>query len=349
MDLPQAFVRHQSRIRAEMLAVLEGRDLPLYDMVRYALGWQEADGSARETGGGKGMRPSLALLTAEALAGEREEEVEAARRRAVGGAAAVEFVHAFSLVHDDIQDEDRERHHRDTVWVVWGRAQAINTGDALRELAERALFRALDAGVPAETVLAAHGRLNAAAQDMIEGQYLDLSYEERPAVTVDEYLTMVERKTGAMIGCAMAMGALLGSGDADTAAALDRAGRRLGLCFQIRDDWLGIWGDSGATGKSSESDIRRRKKSYPIVHALEHAPPSQRGELAALYAQPELSQADVDAVLGMLAAADAQAATEHAAQAHHAAFESELAGLGLSATARASLAEVSDFILRRAF
>lgn len=328
-----------------MLAALDGRDVPLYDMVRYALGWQEADGSAREDGGGKGMRPSLAMLTAEAVAGGDE----AALRRAVSGAAAVEFVHAFSLVHDDIQDEDRERHHRETVWVVWGRAQAINTGDALRELAERALRRALDAGASAATVLAALERLNHAALDMIEGQYLDLSYEERAVVGVEDYLTMVERKTGAMIGCAMAVGALLAADDAKAAAALDRAGRRLGLCFQIRDDWLGIWGDSGATGKSSESDIRRRKKSYPIVHALEHAPAAERRELTTRYAQPELSDADVDAVLGVLASVDARAATERAAEAHHAAFEAEVAGLRLSPPARASLAEVAEFILRRAF
>ena len=178
-------------------------------------------------------------------------------------------MHNFSLVHDDIQDRDDERHHRPTVWRVWGEAQAINAGDALRELGQMALSRAGAAGADAATVLAAGETLNRCALNMIEGQYLDLEYETRRAVGVDEYLTMVEHKTGALLGCSLALGALLAGGDRDVAARLEHAGRCLGLAFQIRDDALGIWGDSSATGKSSDSDIRRRKKSFPIVYALD--------------------------------------------------------------------------------
>lgn len=341
MDLPAAFVVHHARIQQEMRAVLEGRTLPIYDMVRYALGWQESDGTPREGGGGKGMRPSLTLLSAETLAGA------AGRERAAGGAAAVEMVHAFSLVHDDIQDEDRERHHRETVWVVWGRAQAINVGDALRELAEHALRRSAEAGASAEAVLAGTTLLNQAALEMIEGQYLDLSFEERTNVGVNAYLAMIGRKTGAMLGCSMGMGALLATEDAKKVAALDRAGRRLGLCFQISDDWLGLWGDSAATGKSTDNDIRRRKKSYPIVFAFENASGSTRATLEAIYAKESMSDGDVEEVMGILTSLRASEATKLAAKEHHDGFLEELSALDLDSAGQASFDEIANFILHR--
>lgn len=344
MELPDAFVRHQARIAREMRVVFDGRSLPIYDMMQYALGWQEADGSPAE-GGGKGMRPSLTLLTAEALAGP--DKAGRALDRAAGGAAAVEFVHSFSLVHDDIQDEDVERHHRPTVWVVWGRAQAINVGDALREMSEHALQRSRAAGVSADAVLSAYALLNHSALEMIEGQYMDLSFEERTTVGVDEYLTMIAKKTGAMLGCSMAMAALLVQEDEAAAESLREAGRRLGLCFQMRDDWLGIWGNSMATGKSSDNDVRRRKKSYPIVYAFERTSGATRERLETIYAQESLSDAEVEEVLAVLAEVGAREATEAAAAEQHDAFQQALSHLALEPEALAAFDEVAEFILRR--
>ena len=343
VDLPDGFVRHRTEIADEMRAVLAGRDLPIYDMVRYALGWQESDGTPRE-GGGKGIRPSLTLMTAEAL---RPDSPDQARTHAVGGAAAIELVHSFSLVHDDIQDGDLERHHRATVWVVWGRAQAINVGDALRELSEQALQRSSQAGVGAESVLTAHRLLNDTTLEMIEGQYMDLEFEARSNVSVGEYLAMIERKTGAMIGCSMAMAGLLAIDNSNAAVGLNRAGRRLGLCFQIRDDWLGIWGDSDATGKSSDNDIRRRKKTYPVVYAFENADQEARCTLDAIYAQETLSDANVDEVLGILTLLGAADAADAAAAAQLAAFQEEIAALQLGPAANTTFGEVAQFMLQR--
>ncbi len=325
-----------------MRTVLAGRDLPIYDMARYALGWQEANGHVLENGGGKGLRPALCLLTADAVDGS-----EPARRRALAGAAAVEFVHNYSLVHDDIQDGDEERHHRPTVWMQWGTAQGINVGDALRELAQLALDRAQAAGASADTVLAAHRVLSASALEMIEGQYLDLTFEGAADVTVDDYLSMIGRKTGAMIGCSMALGALLACGDEQVAARLNAAGRRLGLCFQIRDDFLGIWGDSARTGKSSENDIRRRKKSYPVVYAFAAAGAAERATLDQSYARADLSADAVEAVMGVLTTLGADKATEQAAREQRDAFERELAACELSPEARGTCLDVAEFILRR--
>lgn len=344
--MPASLERNRHLIDAEMRAVLGSATLPIYDMARYHLGWQEADGAARENGGGKGLRPALSLLTAESVA-RAADTSEAARLRALPGAAAVEFVHSFSLVHDDIQDGDAERHHRPTVWKQWGVAQGINVGDALRELAQLALERAREAGVSADAVLDAHRVLNTSSLEMIEGQYLDLSFEGERAISVDDYLGMIERKTGAMIGCALSLGALLGCEDRELAERLNRAGRRLGLCFQIRDDYLGIWGDSAATGKSSDNDIRRRKKSYPIVYAFEQGGGEERATLERIYARAQLSDADVESVLGVLLGVNARDATEHAAQQQHDAFRREIDACDLRAEGRAAFGEIADFVLRR--
>ena len=341
---PPALTRHRPLIDAELRAILANRPLPIYDMARYALGWQEADGRPRQEGGGKGLRPALCLLAAEAVGGDGE-----AARRALPAAAAVELIHNFSLVHDDIQDSDEERHHRPTVWVQWGVGQGINAGDALHVLALVALDRARRAGAGAEAVLAAQTLLQRATLEMIEGQYLDLSFEGQARVGLDEYHGMIERKTGAMIGCSMALGALLACEDADLAERLNRAGRRLGLCFQIRDDFLGVWGDSARTGKASGNDIRRRKKSYPVVYALQAAGAERAARLERIYGQAELGDAEVEAVMEALAGVDAAAATQRAAQKQHDAFQRELDRCDLPAAARATFDEVAGFILQREY
>ena len=344
---PEVFQRYRAAFVGEMRALLDERptataEMAIYDMARYHLGWQEADGQPRREGGGKGMRPALCLLTADALNGS-----EGARRRALAGAAAVEFVHNYSLVHDDIQDGDEQRHHRPTVWVQWGTGQAINVGDALRELAQLALQRARAAGADAEAVLSAMDALTRAALEMIEGQYLDLSFEQRPQVTLGEYLDMIERKTGAMIGCSLQIGALLATGDREQAEGLRCAGRRLGLLFQIRDDYLGVWGDSALTGKSSDNDIRKRKKSLPVVYTFANASGADRAALERAYSQEELSDEHVATVMRIAEQTEAASATMQLAQQQYDAFLKELDGCGMPDAGREELIAVADFLLRR--
>ena len=323
-------------------------------MARYALGWLDADGRPNPGGGGKGLRPVLCMLAAEAIDASPQ-----ARARALAGAAAVELVHNYSLVHDDIQDGDKARHHKPTVWVQWGMPQAINVGDALRELAQIALQRARAADAPAITVLDAYQLLNNASLEMIEGQYLDLAYEQQSTVEPSEYLDMVERKTGAMIGCSMALGALLAGNDCTTADHFGQAGRRLGLCFQIRDDALGIWGDQSMTGKSASNDIRRRKKSYPVVHAFRTATADDRATLDRIYRPAkasradgrtsDVSDADVDTVMQIFDQLGARQATAIAAQQQFDAFHQELDSCTLTPAARAPFNDIADFMLHREY
>ena len=345
--LPTALVRHAGAVEAEMRATVDAAvasaelELAIHDMARYALGWIDRNG-APDSAAGKRARPALCMLGAAAISPD-----PAVQARAICGAAAVEFVHNFSLVHDDIQDQDEHRRGRPTVWKVWGVSQAINAGDALRELADLAMLRAADAGAPAEAILDAAARLNRATLRMIEGQYLDLTFEERLDVGLDEYLRMVERKTGAMMGVSLAVGAVLAGASSEQADALQLAGQRLGRCFQIRDDWLGIWADAAALGKSTDSDIRRKKKSYPILWTLRNAPGAVRESLREAYAKAQLDERDVAAVHSLLDESGAAEQANRAAEQEYAAFRSALLACAPRPEAVAQLEEVAAFTLQR--
>ena len=344
---PDALSRYHEVVQAEMRAAFPDVDLPIYDMGRYALGWLDEQGRPASASG-KGARAALTMLGAEAITDD-----PAALRRATAGAAAVEIVHNFSLVHDDVQDGDIERRGRPTVWRVWGVAQAINTGDLMRELADAAMRRALLHGASSEAVLEAIRRLNQATMLMIEGQYLDLTFEQRMDVQVEEYLAMVERKTGAMMGVSLSIGATLAGATSEQADALDRAGKRLGRCFQMRDDWLGIWADPDALGKPTDADIRRRKKSFPILYALSHAPAETRRALVEIYAADladdgaDLPDEQVEWVHSMLGEIGADEATDRAAREEYEAFLEDLASGDPRAAAVADLQELARFTLER--
>jgi geranylgeranyl diphosphate synthase type I len=287
------------------------------------------------------VRPALCLLACEAAGGDRQTAVPAA--------AAVELVHAFSLVHDDIQDRDRERHHRPAVWTVWGEAQAINAGDALLALAHLALGELRDGGLSPDSVLQAVRRLDEATLEMVEGQVLDLQMEDREDADVREYLDMVSRKTGALFGCALELGALAATAAPEVQAAFGRLGSALGVAFQMRDDMLGAWGDEAKTGKPAGADILRRKKSLPIVLAFEAAEGDEADRLRGLY-----EERDVAGVLAAFARLGVRAKCEELAAEKAAEAASTLASLELAQTGRppaagAELREAARFLLEREF
>ncbi|MEV6000698.1 polyprenyl synthetase family protein [Streptomyces griseomycini] len=243
---------------------------PMDTVAAYHFGWIDAQGRPADGDGGKAVRPALAVLSAEVTG--------AAPETGVPGAVAVELVHNFSLLHDDLMDGDEQRRHRDTVWKVHGPAQAILVGDALFALANEVLLElgTVEAG-------RATRRLTTASRALIDGQAQDISYEHRDRVSVEECLEMEGNKTGALLACASSIGAVLGGADDRTADALETYGYHLGLAFQAVDDILGIWGDPEATGKQTWSDLRQRKKSLPVVAALASGGPAsgRLGEILA--------------------------------------------------------------------
>ncbi|MEQ4722729.1 polyprenyl synthetase family protein [Nonomuraea sp. B19D2] len=238
-------------------------------MAAFALGWSDADGRPHNGDGGKGVRPAIAMLSAEAVGGTAES--------ALPGAVAVELVHAFSLVHDDIIDHDERRRHREALWKAYGVGPALLAGDALLALAISQL-----SGSPE-----AMKYLSAALIELVNGQTADMAFENRPwhgpnAVTISEYTAMAAGKTGGLLGAAAAAGVALG-GAPEVADRMWGMGRDLGVAFQIADDMLGIWGDPRITGKPVYSDLRRDKKTFPVLAALAADHPAAR-ELSVLLA-----------------------------------------------------------------
>lgn len=255
IGVPHILARTREAIGPAMATAIERLAPEVLRLAAYHMGWTDAGGNQVDSPGGKGIRPALAILGAEAVGAPPD----------VGfpGAVAVELVHNFSLIHDDIIDVDTERHHRPTVWSVYGIGPAIIVGDALQILAHQVLLE--DSPDHGDTASAA---LAEAVSTMIAGQADDMAFETRPVVTVEECVAMSAAKTGALLGCAASIGAILAGAEPTTVAALRDYGYHLGLAFQAVDDLLGIWGDPLRTGKPVGSDLRQHKKSMPVVYAL---------------------------------------------------------------------------------
>ena len=341
MELPAAFARYRPHIDASLRSVLgEGSPPLLYQMMRYHMGWEDEVGRSLQNGSGKALRPTLLLMACETVGGDWH--------KALPAAAALELVHNFSLIHDDIQDQDRERRHRPTVWAVWGEAQAINAGDALLAVAHLAALSSLDTGVPSAKVVETVKTLDRSTLEMVEGQSMDLSFEATSDVSLRDYLEMISKKTGALFDCAFRLGALIGTNDAKVVEGFAGCGRRLGIAFQVRDDMLGVWGSPAETGKPLGADILRRKKSLPIVYALS-ARGEERDELAEVYAQPEVGQEDVAVVLKALEALGAPEYCRSLAMSKKAEALAQLEGVGLEPGSYLAIKEMADFVLERTY
>jgi geranylgeranyl diphosphate synthase type I len=259
----------------------------LYEMVRYHLA---LDGKGAN--GGKRVRPLLGLLAYASIAGDH--------RRALPGAAAVELGHNFSLVHDDIEDGDTERRHRPTLWSLYGIPQAINTGDTLFSLSRIALHRLTDLGFPDRTVLRLMRLYDETCLALCEGQYIDIATSESDEVmSVEAYFDMIGRKTAALIAASIEAGALLATEDEAVIARYRGFGWALGLAFQLNDDLLGIWGVEQTTGKAP-SDVAHKKKTLPVIYAVEHAGRVDRARLLELYAMDQPSPAELTEIVEIL-------------------------------------------------
>jgi geranylgeranyl diphosphate synthase type I len=296
------------------------------------MGWEDQDGRPSTTGG-KRIRPALALLAAEAVGGTA--------RDALPGAVAVELIHNFSLVHDEIQDHDEQRHGRPTAYSLIGEAQAINVGNLLYTRAIRALTDA--PGEPARR-LDALRVLNRAVNRMLEGQWQDLDFETRDDVTVQDYLAMVAGKTGALLGAPLEIGALLAEASPELAASLGSWGEQVGLAFQAQDDYLGTWGDPNQTGKSNTNDIQRRKKTLAIVHGLND--PDAAAIIRRAFAD-DGSRPNVTEVLRTLEMAGADELCQAEARRQVDKAAATLDGLRLAPGARAELDAVALFLVER--
>jgi geranylgeranyl diphosphate synthase, type I len=300
----------------------------------YHLGMSDATGNPGGAGAGKALRPALALLSARAAGAPPE--------RGVPAAVAVELVHNFSLLHDDIMDGDTERRHRPTAWTVFGIGSAILAGDALLALAQDMLFE--DNGPQGPWAARC---LSAAVQRLIAGQGADLAFEKRSDVTLSECLEMAGDKTAALMACACSIGAIHIGAPPALAMGLAGFGAHVGLAFQLTDDLLGIWGAPEVTGKPVRSDLRARKKSLPIVAALGSGTP-QGAELGALLARTEpLSEADLVQAADLVVAAGGRSWAESEADTQLTSASKCLAEADLPDDVRAEFTAIAEFITAR--
>ena len=343
MNFQQSLAQFVPQVEAELKSLMAApgdEPDPFFGMMHYHLGWLDENLQPIQTSQGKMLRPVFTLLCCQTAGGDPG--------RALTAAAAVELIHNFSLIHDDIEDDSLTRRGRRTVWAIWGKPQAINAGDSMFTLARNGLLRLRDQNVPLETIFEAVDRLDKTCLRLCRGQYLDMSFEQTMSVGLDAYLEMIGAKTGALLACAGYLGGLIATDDPATAQVYWDLGQALGLAFQIQDDWLGIWGKESLTGKPTADDLRRRKKSLPVVYAL-----SQVGENAErfsdLYRRPELSEANVSDAIVILEDLGAKAYTESLAEEYIGQAEAALEAIDTPLENKAVLQEMAQFLIKRVY
>lgn len=322
-------------MRSVLLAEEKSSNL-FYGMMHYHLGWSDANLQAVQAGSGKRVRPLLCLLVNSAAGGDWQQ--------ATPGGSAIELIHNFSLIHDDIQDASYTRRGRPTLWQIWGANQAINSGDAMFSLAHVAMSRLLERDVPADIVVRAIRRLDETCLDLTIGQHLDMSFENRNEVSVEEYLEMIEGKTAALLSFSAELGARVAQQSTEVIQHYAEFGRDLGLAFQVRDDVLGIWGDESLIGKSSATDIATRKKSLPVLFGLGESP-----GLRTLYATEESSNDFVEQVVHLLDSVGAREVSETYEEKYASSALQHLQAANPRGEAAEALIQLTELLLNRVY
>lgn len=306
---------YRASVDQHLRAAFEERQGLLYDLLRYHFGWVDERGNVA----GASLTPLshcgvLTLSAADAISGDH--------RAAIAGASAVELIHNFVLVHNDVQAGRIDQSEgRPSIWWVWGPSQAINAGDGLHALARSVLMTLSRDAIPPETVLEALRSLDQACLTLCEGQYMDLTYQDQLMVTEADYMDMIRRKSGALAGCSAKIGALASAADHDTSNALYEWGQKLGMAMQVRADINDLWGSRG--DGFTASNVLNKKKSLPLIHALQHAPTAAKRELGGIYMKRVLEPSDSARIIAILDEAGSRGYSE--AQADEFAAEADAA------------------------
>jgi len=331
------------KLEGEMKAIVDSTRSPrmLYEMMRYHLGWRDEQLRPIEHYGGKRFRPLLCLLTYYGFSGVYD--------KAFPAAVSIELIHNFSLIHDDIEDRDEERRHRPTLWKLWGIAKALNAGDGMHVLANLAAVRLKELNVTDAKIVEVLKVLNETVMRLCEGQHMDISFEERMDVGVEEYLEMIYRKTAALIEAAVHVGALLATEDERKLEDARSFGRDLGMAFQIRDDIIGTWGDPKNTGKPRGSDIQNRKKTLPVIYTFQNCSETERRRLVELYKSGRLSASEVEEVISLMEDKKAYHYCAQIAGEYEESAVQALERLGLEGEAEKKIKAIVDFLVTREY
>jgi geranylgeranyl diphosphate synthase type I len=338
--LPQSFASYRNAVTIELRKIVDSCPAALANILRYHMGWQDEYGHRCRRESGKLIRSSICLLSCRVVGGNTSQAMPAA--------AAIELVHNFSLIHDDVEDASDERHHRPTVWKLWGQSQAINTGDAMLALAYLALAGLKKTGIADKKIVECTKVLTRACLELCEGQYLDIEYEDRLDITVDDYVEMAAGKTAALFAAATSLGAYLGSEDTQLVDSFRSFGRELGMVFQIHDDILGIWGGRETVGKSAD-DICQRKKTLPVAFGLQNGRGESGERLRMLYSGESIAVEDIKGVTRILDDLGARERAENMAKQYYRKALAHLDATGLAPSNLTPLRETAGFLLTRDF
>ncbi|MFB6291505.1 MAG: polyprenyl synthetase family protein [Candidatus Bipolaricaulia bacterium] len=336
-EIPPKLIQHRKKVSDSIESYLDGREGKLYEMIDYHLGF---DGG--ETGGGlqgKAIRSSLVMYVTEALGGMPENALPAA--------VSLELIHNFSLIHDDIQDDDRTRRGKPTVQYRWSPEQAINAGDGIKDLSLIVMTELSSREKPERTLEALEALGNYSLR-MIQGQVMDLEYMNRKDIGIDNYLEMIRQKTCALLEGAFHLGGIYSSVEEEEIEKLISIGRSLGYVYQIRDDWLGIWGEPDKSGKSVLSDIEEKKRSFPVVYAMQEGKGKSQSRLKDLYyREGKLGKDEVKEVKEILEQLGAREATKDRAEKYWKDAERQLRETNMADWAKTDLEEFGSFLLTR--
>jgi len=349
MTLPYVISRHRDAVIGAIAELVARRSEPVCDAVKYHFGF--LDDKLKPTASaapdktrpniGKLIRAALSLLACEAANGQIS--------RVLPFSAVIELIHNASLIHDDLEDMDAFRRHRTTVWKLFGNAQSIVSGNFTIKVAHVAIKYLLELGIDDR----AFGKLQIAMTEahlrMVEGQCLDIAAESADALNLDQYIEMIDRKTGHLTAFALYAGALIGPPtrpDYDLCDKLFELGLTWGRLFQIQDDIIGVWGDE-RSGKPVGADIKRNKKNLPFIHLLQHAEPKIAAETRAIAKLPELDDADVERVLNLMRRAETREWCRRKSGQYYHAAQRQIEDLRLTPDLRRQFNQLGDYLHTR--
>lgn len=294
-DAPTGLIKWQDELESALKALVSERPLTLYRMMGYHMGWVETTGEPSTMPLPLRVHGGLTLLACESMGGEYVVGLP--------HASAIEYLYNHVLIHDDIRDGNTERDGRPSVWWSWGPAQAINTGDGMHALARLALFEARNNGLSVDSVINAIHVLDQANLKTCEGQYSDITLQERLDIGVTEYLSMAESQTGALVSCAVQLGALASGNDvSDSLNSLDQFGRKLGAAIRLADDCDVFW-PIGQRDEARQGRLVAKKKTLPVAHVIESGSPTDRRRIGEIYMERVIDPSAADTLTEVLDAA----------------------------------------------
>lgn len=331
--------RYQKTIEISLKQNMPPKNSEVYKILEYSMGWIDKNGNKKNNNLGKALRPSLCLFACESTYGSIDPSIPAA--------VAIELIHKFSLIHDDIQDKDQFRYNQATLWTIWGIPKALIAGNILRIIADKCLEELVIKGTKIDRALFVIETLTQSYLQMIEGQYLDIYYEGFPGISIEDYLNMIKHKTGALITSSLQIGAIIGTCNKDVINAFTECGSSIGYLFQIRDDILGVWGDSKHTGKPVGADIKRKKNSFPICYAISNAKNKTKDFLIDKYSKKTITNNDVIEILDVLENLKVKEHAEYIAAYHGEKAKKALKNKKITHHTRKELNDLVDFLLTR--